>query len=64
MNYNIINTTRALQPVNDMSTKNKLWKDTQQTTDSAYSEEWELRGKRGNFNILLKTPKYNLKLSC
>lgn len=24
MNYNIINTTRALQPVNDISTKNKL----------------------------------------
>lgn len=36
MNYNIINTTKTLQSAYNTSTHNKLWKDIQQTTNSAY----------------------------
>lgn len=53
MNYNKTSTTKALQSVNDMSAQNKVWKDTQPTTPSAYFWGAESKDKRTKGGILI-----------
>lgn len=54
MNYNIINTTKALQSVNDMSTyRTSFERIHNKLLTVLIPGEWASRGKRRNFSILL-----------